>query len=175
MLSDAFEEYHTKTCVKLIPRTNEEDYVVFANAKTGCWSHVGKVGGPQTVNLQSNSCTTLIGTILHEILHVLGFLHEQNRSDRDDHIKINYDNIKKDTLRNFKKISPSETLSFNVPYDYDSVVHYSAYAFSNNKKPTIQAVGDKKKVSKINARMGQRKAFSQGDIDKVNGMYCNGK
>lgn len=163
------EEYRTKTCIKLIPRTNEKDYVVFDNSKTGCWSHVGKVGGPQTVNLHSKGCTALIGTILHEILHVLGFLHEQNRSDRDDHIKINYDNIRKDTFVNFKKVPETLISSLNVPYDYDSVVHYSAYAFSTNKKATIEAIGDKK----FNSRMGQRKAFSQGDIDKVNAMYCS--
>lgn len=168
-MNDAIAEYKKKTCIKLIPRTKEVDYVVFDNAQTGCWSHVGRVGGPQTVNLQSTGCTTLIGTILHEILHALGFLHEQNRVDRDKHIKINYDNIKADMFDNFKKVPEALTSAFNVTYDYDSVVHYSAYAFSTNKKATIEAISDKK----MNARMGQRKAFSQGDIDKVNAMYCS--
>lgn len=39
--------------------------------------------------------------ITHELLHVLGFLHEHQRSDRDEHIKILKDNIQKGNYKYF--------------------------------------------------------------------------
>lgn len=58
----------------------------------GCWAYVGKQGGEQVVNLTPPDCMEE-EKITHEILHSLGFFHEQNRPDRDQHVRIIKENI----------------------------------------------------------------------------------
>lgn len=99
------------------------------------------------------------GVIAHEILHglhnefhsikyqqninsksrfvALGFHHMQSSSDRDDYVKIQWENIQENMKYNFDSYSSSEVTRFNTPYDYYSVMHYYQYAFSKNNKPTI--------------------------------------
>jgi len=40
IIEASFEEYHTKTCVKFVPRTDETDYIDIQSEQTGCWSYV---------------------------------------------------------------------------------------------------------------------------------------
>ena len=70
---------------------------------------------------------TTAGIIQHELMHVLGFSHEQNRRDRERYIRINYENIRPGVRRNFD-IFPDGLLCSH--YDYCSVMHYSSTAFS---------------------------------------------
>ena len=39
-----------------------------------------------------------VGNVCHLIGHVLGFFREQSRPDREDYVKIVYDNIQHDKL-----------------------------------------------------------------------------
>ena len=135
-VNNAIAQYHAKTCLKFIPRSSEADYIYFDNAQTGCWSSVGRVGRKQTINLQA-ACLTRIGTVIHEMMHAVGFLHEQNREDRDSFVSIQWQNVPANVKNNFDKASPGSTSAYNVPYDYGSVLHYSATAFSNSGSKTI--------------------------------------
>lgn len=160
MILRAMDEYHAKTCIRFVPRTNEKDYISIESSSTGCWSSVGRVGKRQSVNLQNPGCLSKIGTPIHELMHALGFMHEQNRNDRDSFVRIIKSNIKPgekyysyavkesvnsfvnmpDTLPNFEKAAPGETTAYGVQYDTGSVMHYSSTAFSKNGQKTIEAL-----------------------------------
>lgn len=74
---------------------------------------------------------------MHELMHALGFVHEQNRWERDDFVTIAWQNIKNGHEGNFKKADKGSTDGFGVAYDYRSVMHYSPTAFTTNGKATI--------------------------------------
>jgi len=109
------------------------------NTEGGCWSYIGMQGGGQVINLDFHCFT--VETVAHEILHALGFYHEHNRFDRDEYVTINWDNIKKDrnNLKNFEKIKGEDPiLPPGRPYDFTSIMHYSAYSRSKNGQKTIE-------------------------------------
>ena len=57
-----------------------------------CFSGIGRQMGSQDLSLGSNC--NYMGVIIHELMHALGFLHEQSRNDRDSYVTVNYDNLK---------------------------------------------------------------------------------
>lgn len=90
-------EYKKHTCIRLIPRTNQKDYIKIVSDNTGCWSYIGRIGGEQKLNLQIPGCVIRKGTAVHEIMHAVGFWHEHTRDDRDDYVTINFNNIQQRT------------------------------------------------------------------------------
>ncbi|XP_032691513.1 zinc metalloproteinase nas-4-like isoform X1 [Odontomachus brunneus] len=185
LIYDAMEDYHRYTCIKFKPyRGEESDYIRITAGNSGCWSSVGRIGGRQDVNLQVPGCVTKKGTVIHELMHAVGFLHEQSRYERDDYVSILWQNILNGHGGNFEKASKETTDAFGVGYDYGSVMHYSSKAFSKNGQPTIiprserptgilGIIGD---IFQENSRqeIGQRDGFSKRDIQKIRRMYrCN--
>jgi hypothetical protein len=59
-----------------------------------CWSHMGKIvnKGAQELSVQIPGCIHH-SVSLHELLHALGFAHEQTRPDRDSYVRIYNENI----------------------------------------------------------------------------------
>ncbi|XP_015240277.1 PREDICTED: low choriolytic enzyme-like [Cyprinodon variegatus] len=155
------KSFHRRTCIRFVPRRpDDQDYIHFFSEE-GCWSYVGRQDGGQNISLESDSCLDL-ATIQHEVLHALGFHHEQVRSDRDKYVRIHFENIDEEEEHNFDK---EETNNLGTPYDFNSVMEYSNDAFSKNGKPTI--------VAKCNPKMkfGHAKKMSFNDIARVNKLY----
>ena len=68
-----------------------------------CSSSVGRVGGQQVLSL-GNGCL-YSGIVQHELMHALGFWHEQSRTDRDSFVTILVNNIIPGLAYNFKIVS----------------------------------------------------------------------
>eukprot|EP00105_Crassostrea_gigas_P034222 XP_019918370.1 PREDICTED: zinc metalloproteinase nas-14 [Crassostrea gigas] len=151
-----------QSCIRWIPRTKEEDYVIIKDGE-GCHSSIGRDTGPQ--NLVLGSSCYYIGVILHELNHAVGFFHEQSRYDRDDYILVNWENIQNDRTGDFTKQQNNIMDTLGTVYDYGSIMHYSSTTFSINGKPTL--------VPKFNTHgnMGQRSEMSEVDIWKINKLY----
>uniref|UniRef100_A0A803K2K6 Metalloendopeptidase n=1 Tax=Xenopus tropicalis TaxID=8364 RepID=A0A803K2K6_XENTR len=157
----AMDEVTVLTCIQFVTYNNESDYLRI-RPYDGCWSYIGRVGGAQDVSLMKTGCLHH-GVIQHELLHSLGFQHEQCRSDRDNYININWDNISHDKERNFLKMN---TQNLGSPYDYLSVMHYGKFAFATNSgKPTLEPKGNP------SAMIGQRVGLSSLDVEKINRLY----
>lgn len=161
----AFRIFHNSTCIRFKERSFESSYISIESATSGCWSFIGRVGGKQTINLQSPGCFVRIGSILHELMHTLGFYHEHTRIDRDDFINIFKENAVPSSRNNFNKDSFYRATTQDIPYDLNSVLHYGQYAFSFNNKPTITM------KQEVFASMGQRNGFSPSDVIRINKAY----
>lgn len=63
---------------------------------TGKWGdpRVGFLGGLHYVSLIVKHGCLRKFNVIHELMHLLGFWHEQQRDDRDKYIKVFFDNIK---------------------------------------------------------------------------------
>lgn len=156
---DAMRYIQKQARVSFIPRTSEKDYIRFIDGE-GCSSHVGRKGGVQTLTL-GETCST--GSTIHELLHSLGVWHEQSRKDRNKFIVVHLDNVKAGKEHNFEIQSDQKTWG---PYDFASIMHYSAKAFSKNGSRTITRVN-----GGSTDEMGQRNGMSAYDVEGLQSLY----
>ncbi|XP_031565641.1 uncharacterized protein LOC116300825 [Actinia tenebrosa] len=135
-----------------------------------CSSMIGKMyfkAGKQRVSIGKN-CEQP-GTILHELVHAIGFWHEQSRPDRDKYVRINYENIASGFSDQFDKFDWQTIDDLGKDYDFKSIMHYDRFAYSKNQLPTIEAIHDP------NLKFGnQKKRLSESDVIEINALYdCN--
>jgi len=123
----------TGNCIRFVPRSNEQKYVRMFNGD-GCYSYLGNIGGTGPQDLSLGQGCEYIGTVVHEMLHAVGFDHEQNRPDRGDFLEIYYDNIEDTQRHNFDLTPGGRTWN---SFDFNSVMLYGEKAFSKNGEATM--------------------------------------
>ncbi|KAM9382224.1 meprin A subunit alpha [Phaethornis superciliosus] len=164
VILQAFEMFRLKSCVDFKPYEGEKTYIIFRK-RTGCWSMVGDLKTGQTLSIGERCDYKAI--VEHELLHALGFYHEQSRTDRDDYVTIWWDQINTGQEHNFEKYDDSYITDLNTPYDYESLMHYAPFSFNKNESiPTITT-----KIPEFNDIIGQRLDFSAIDLERLNRMY----
>lgn len=114
-------EIQSRLCIRFVQRTTQTDFIEIISG-SGCSSVVGRRGGRQELSLNSNGCLSK-GTIQHELIHALGFTHMQSHTDRDNYVRILYENIPGGTSNNnFFKYDRNYINNLNTPYDFESVM-----------------------------------------------------
>merc|ERR1712212_529777 len=161
----AIKQYHEKTCLRFVQgRSSSGSYLSFYQGG-GCSSPVGYRRGRVNRISLARGCWR-VGTVMHEIGHTIGLYHEQSRPDRDQYVRINWNNINHNKAFNFNKQPSSNINSLGTRYDLQSMMHYGQTAFSvNGRSLTIQTLNpDHQKY------IGQRNrnGFSTSDKEQIN-------
>uniref|UniRef100_UPI0037E771E8 meprin A, alpha (PABA peptide hydrolase), tandem duplicate 1 n=1 Tax=Semicossyphus pulcher TaxID=241346 RepID=UPI0037E771E8 len=164
----AFEMYRLKSCVDFKPYEGEKTYIKFEK-RGGCFSSVGDQQNGQILSLGSGCDHKAV--IEHELLHALGFYHEQSRTDRDDYVDIWLDQVTPGYQHNFNKYNDDFITDQNTAYDYESLMHYRPFSFNKNASiPTVTT-----KIPEFINIIGQYLDFSAMDTLRLNRMYnCSG-
>ncbi|ALC45707.1 CG11865 [Drosophila busckii] len=163
-IQEAMAEIESVSCIRFRQTDNikENRVAIQRIAGMGCFSALGYQHNVQPLSLDTGCMHK--GTIQHELLHALGFIHMQNDPRRDDYVIINWGNIIEGAESQFQMWNPFNVNNFGVAYDYASIMHYSAFAFSKNGQRTI--------IPKVyGAQIGLRK-LSPWDIVKLKLAYC---
>uniref|UniRef100_A0A1I8MQZ9 Metalloendopeptidase n=1 Tax=Musca domestica TaxID=7370 RepID=A0A1I8MQZ9_MUSDO len=158
-------ELENRTCVRCRETIFlDYGYVYIKNDPVGCSSQVGcQYTWVQNMNLGPN-CLKNYVIACHEFIHALGFSHAHNSYDRDDHVRVNWENVQEGEESNFQK--REDSYDCLVPYDRESAMGYGPYVFSKNGNETITPLDGNY------TGMGQRKRIADSDIEKINRMYC---
>ncbi|PWU18028.1 MAG: hypothetical protein C5B49_07785 [Bdellovibrio sp.] len=164
---DAVNHWNTNLqgVITLRPHSTETDYASFVPVASGCYSIVGYTAGlgAHFVNL-STDCGS--GNVAHEIGHIVGLDHEQNRLDRDSVVSINWPSVMAGFEQDFQINTTEQDYQ---AYDFGSIMHYSLYAFSADGSPTISPRPGV--VIPPTVFVGQRAGLSIGDINSVRNLY----
>ncbi|WP_010180722.1 M12 family metallopeptidase [Aquimarina agarilytica] len=157
----AMDEWKNKTNVRFKERTNEADFVTVKSTGDDCFCGYATLGQARNRGVLAVGTRAPLSVVMHEIGHTLGFLHEQNRSDRDAYVKINFQNISRGAEDQFYKSDNSINLTDKL--DLQSIMMYGSYTFSANRQPTIVDLNGNtyRKTGRL----------SEGDIKGTNKAY----
>ena len=159
---EALEYLNTFTNIRIVPRENEEDYVLITAGEQDCYSYAGRIGGMQEIFLVPQ-CG--VREIIHEWMHTLGFFHEQNREDRDRYLKIVWENIDEVNRPQFKKL-PNDFIGLvGRPFDFNSIMLYSSESFSSVPGEPSMLTADGQIIPR------SQSLLSDEDIKRVNLAY----
>ena len=170
-IKSALDFFNFNTGIIFKEHTNEEEWLVItcvdADAKgRGGYTQVGRQRrGSNILRLVKGGFNK--GTVLHELMHTLGFFHEQARTDRDNFISIQWANIPDDNTSDFQVEGDGTA---HGGYDYCSIMQYPSMAFSKNGQQTIVCKTNGS-ITTCPGCMGTQTALTQTDLNGLDELY----
>lgn len=138
LILDAIKEFNQINSYQFVEMKDEIDFVDFVFSERNiCQSYLGKKGGRQEIVI-GRSCNR--GNILHEMMHVIGFVHEQSREDRDQFIEVIWENIVPKYKGQFQMFPRKISIPVEVDFDFNSILLYSPLSYSNGNGPAMERI-----------------------------------
>lgn len=166
-IAAAINQWETNTPIRFVQRTNQANYVDFSGQpdQGSGSSALGMAGGRQQIKLVNN---TGLRTIVHEIGHAVGLMHEQTRADRDQYININFSNINSTWSSQYATYNVLGISGFQIgTFDFNSIMLYRSYA----AEASVNGNTSPQMTKKDGSTWSDNYYLSQGDIDGVNYLY----
>ncbi|KAN0072920.1 hatching enzyme [Elaphomyces granulatus] len=162
----AMDKWEKAAGVSFVTHRNEENYLVIRDpASQSSSSMVGMQAGAQNVYIEVGYKS------LHELGHALGLIHEQIRSDRDQYVDVQWQNIVNGKSNSqFQVQSDSQNLT---DYDPASVMHYPAPAKGWQGDPHDQEVWTMRWKADRDKTLGPESWSELSTLDKsIQGLYA---
>lgn len=119
--------------VRCVAKGSEAKFAVVSTKQSGCFASVGMpIHSNGIINLGEGCWRG--ATVLHEIGHAFGLIHEHQRTDRDQYIDVLLENVIPE-YRFAYDIIPSSRITEG--YDFDSIMHYWPGYFASSSNPTM--------------------------------------
>jgi hypothetical protein len=160
--------------------------VLFSQSKRATLCSTDRIGRPEiarrtNVRIGSHcngfaATATPVGTVLHEMMHVAGFYHEQQRPDRDAYLHARVPDGLVSQLfdmhgaNQWAKGNNRHSMRMLTPYDFGSIMHYP---IRDRRKAAITLEG----LARLDAQglstrdPGRRDAMSANDIAGIRILY----
>lgn len=156
--------YFSQTNIRFVNFADQADAIAILPGKENCISYMGYLGGHQPIYI-AEGCSA--DNIAHELMHAIGFIHEQNRMDRDSYIEVLFSNIDSKYHINFEKFSNDlMRVSGLTEFDFESLMLYPETMFSNNGSAAIKSRIKEERIRPL-------RTLSPKDIYRVNLAYPN--
>ncbi|MBC9909181.1 M12 family metallopeptidase [Chitinophaga varians] len=142
----AMTQWEIAAGVTFLQWTDEPNYLYIQKESSDNESDIGMKGGKQIVGISQTNLA------LHELGHAIGLAHEHSRSDRDDHVDMQWQYI--DGGQSNAQFTKDRFSNNLTDYDRMSVMHYPAPATGWGGYPANQQVWTMRWKQDNNTQLG---------------------